>query len=129
MRAFFLWLGVSAVVWGGAAFGLDRYFGARPATVLVVVDTAFAMEGDWAAVGPLLDRIDNASYSQFALMGPRGPIHGPEAALSLGATQAYGTRDLSAVSGFGAGADRKILVTNAPDGELPDLPGWEVLRP
>ena len=129
MRAFLMWLAVSVAAWVGADRWFAAGFRADPQLVVVVLDTSFAMEGDWAAALRALDRLDNQPYAKFALYGPRGVIHGPADKLDAAGLRPYGARDFDGLSAIAGESDRNILVTNAGASDLTGVAGWEIVRP
>lgn len=134
MKAFFSWLAITLVAFGGLGGGYHLMLDSDPHRVLVVVDSSFGMKPDWNRVARVLDRIDNQRYSQFALATEKGPVHGYGRRLDAGRLTPYAPRDFSRLDSLGnaaelAGAEEYILVTNAPAGETGGLSGWTIVRP
>lgn len=134
MKAFFSWLAVTLVAFGGLGGSYHLVLNSNPHRVLVVVDSSFGMKPDWNRVPRILDKIDNQRYSQFALATEKGPVHGYKRRLEAGRMTPYAPRDFSLLDSLDnalelADADEYILVTNAPAGEIGGLGGWTVVRP
>ncbi len=134
MKAFFSWLAVTLIAFGGLGGGYHLALGGNPHRVLVVVDSSFGMKPDWSRIARILDTIDNRRYAQFALATEKGPVHGYERRLDAGRLTPYAPRDFSRLDSLDrapelAGAEEHILVTNAPAGETGGLSGWTIVRP
>ena len=134
MKAFFSWLIVTLVAFGGLGGGYHMVLAGDPHRVLVVVDSSFGMKADWGRVPRILDKIDNQRYSQFALATEKGPVHGYGRRLDAGRLTPYAPRDFSRLENLDnapelAGAEEYILVTNAPAAETGTPGGWTVIRP
>jgi hypothetical protein len=134
MKAFFSWLVVTLVAFGGLGGGYHLVLDGDPHRVLVVVDSSFGMKPDWGRVSRILDNIDNQRYSRFALATEKGPVHGYDRRLGAGRLTPYAPRDFSRLENLDnapelAGAEEYVLVTNAPAGETGGLGGWTIIRP
>lgn len=134
MKAFFSWLVVTLVAFGGLGGGYHLALDGDPHRVLVVVDSSFGMKPDWGRVSRILDKIDNQRYSQFALATEKGPVHGYGRRLDAGRLTPYAPRDFSRLENLDnapelAGAEEYVLVTNASGGETGGLSGWTIIRP
>lgn len=129
MRAFGIWLVASALCWIGAERLLDSHYGDNPQLIVVALDTSVAMEPAWTKIPALVRDLNDATYSQFVLHGPRGLLHGASDKIDLGQLRPYGPRSFDYLASIGAEGHRRILITNAPPAQLPALSGWEVLSP
>lgn len=134
MKPFLVWLIVAVVGFGGVGGYWHTTLSETPRHVLVVVDASYPMAPDWAAVNPVLHRLSDTRYATFALFTDKGKVHGWRSDLDLGATRPYAPRGLDrvlALSGIAEFelASRRILLTNAPAGELGNWSDWEIVRP
>jgi hypothetical protein len=134
MKAFFSWLAITLVAFGGLGGGYHMVLASDPHRVLVVVDSSFGMKADWGRVLRILDKIDDERYSRFALATEKGPVHGYKERLDAGRLTPYAPRDFSGLGSLEnapelAGAAEYVLVTNAPASETGGLSGWTVIRP
>lgn len=134
MKAFFSWLAITVASFAGLGGGYHLVLDRNPKHVLVVVDSSFAMKPDWSRIPGILDRIDDARYSLFALDTEKGPVHGYQRHLDGERLMPYAPRDLSKLKNISvqpefARADKYILVTNAPASATAGLDGWTIVRP
>lgn len=134
MKAFFSWLAVTLVSFGGLAGGYHLVLEGDPDRVLVVVDSSFAMKADWSRIPAVLDRLDDRRYARFALATEKGPVHGYRRYLDAARLRPYAPRDFARLGELDAapelaGAEERILVTNATASETANLKGWRIVRP
>ncbi len=133
MVAFGKWLAAACLVFGLAAAGYHAWLGAHPKRVLVVVDASYAMGPVWDQVPARLRTLSGARYTLYALATDKGPVHGWQPVLDLGAVRPYGPRRLSELgqrlpAAWQAEATAEWLFTNAGAQELPEGLDAEVVR-
>ena len=132
MGAFRNWLVLACCLFGLSAWGYHAYLLAWPKKVLVVLDSSYPMRPVWDQVPSLLRSVSGVRYSLYALATDKGPVHGWQPVLDLGATQPYAPRDLTDLSrrlpaAWQSEATATWLITNAPPAELPPNGGWTVM--
>jgi hypothetical protein len=130
MKPMAIWFAVFVIVFGafGAVYHLIRQ--GNPGKVFVVIDTSFEMDAVSSRLPGVLDDIDDARYTEFALATDKGMEHSWSPQLTLGPQSFYGPRDLSRITGFPevTEASELILVTTAGSDETAGFSGWEIVR-
>jgi hypothetical protein len=133
MTRFVLWLVLALVAFGGSAGGYHVYLTEHPRRVAVVVDTSYPMQSVWGRVPRILDELDEARYTEYALASDKRLIRSWSPTLHLALGQPYGPRDFSRLADPAAipelaAADQVVFITNAPAAETETLPNWRILR-
>jgi hypothetical protein len=133
MRAFGRWLKLAVCLFGLAAGGYHVYLGSHPKKVLVILDTSYPMSAVWDQVPSVLASIEASRYTIFALASDKGRIHGWRSTLELGRNVPYAPRylkDLRQQLGTAelGEASEVVLITNAPEKELPPSTGWKIVH-
>lgn len=134
MKAFAVWLGVALLAFGATALGAHVMLTAHPYRIAFVVDSSFGMSAAWPGVADVLRTAARRPYAEYAVVTEKGVVHAWSAQPNLHNTHPYAPRDLSRLKQMAASpplseADSIVLVTNAPPGDLTDLPAWTVRQP
>ncbi len=97
--------------------------------VFVVVDSSFPMREVWRQVPGELDRIDDQSYSEFALATEKDLIHSWQDRLRFRDSSVYAPCDFSEIDAYreAAEAGERILVTTSGSCPTDGLAGWTVV--
>ena len=133
MRAFGRWLMLAVCLFGLAAGGYHVYLAAHPKRVLVILDTSYPMSAVWDEVPSALASLEGSRYTVFALASDKGRIHGWRSTLELGRSAPYAPRYLKdlrqqlAMPELGE-ASQVVLITNAPEKELPSSGDWKIVH-
>jgi hypothetical protein len=133
MRAFGRWLMLALCLFGLAAGGYHVYLGLHPKRVLVIVDTSYPMSVVWEQVPSALASLEGSRYTEFALASDKGRIHGWRSTLDLGRSVPYAPRNLKDLrqqlqSPELGEASEIVLITNAPEKDLPASMGWKIVH-
>lgn len=131
MKAFVVWLAGFVLLFGGYSGATHLVRGRDPERVFVIVDSSFPMRSVWSQVPDVLDQIDDGRYSEYALATEKGPVHGWQHQLTLGATDAFAPCSFDRVTEFSliTQADRVVLITTEDSCDTSSLPsGWDVRK-
>ncbi len=109
------------------------YLGSHPKRVLVIVDTSYPMSAVWDQVPSALALLEGSRYMVFALASDKGRIHGWRSTLELGRNVPYAPRNLKDLRQQLPmpeleEASEIVLITNAPEKELPPSNGWKIVH-
>jgi hypothetical protein len=134
MKPFVMWLGIALASFAGLGGGYHLYLSENPHKLLVVVDASFAMQSDWSRVARNLSELQHRRYTTFSLFTEKGKVHGWSQRLHPGKISPYAPRDFSKLLGGASYAEmdeanERILITNAPSGELDAFDDWVIKRP
>lgn len=127
MKAFAIWIGVVALVFG--AFAVVTSLIRDTKQVFVVVDSSFPMEAVWFQVPDVLDAIDNEERAEFALATEKDAVHGWQRTLSLVGVEPFAPCDFSEIELYPevGQADELILVTTPTSCDTSSLEGWRII--
>lgn len=133
MKAFFVWIGISLAAFACAAVGYHVHLGENPRRTLVAIDDSHEMRKVWSQIPPMLDRLDETRYTQYALVTTKAKVHGWQPTLKLGAITPFAPRNLARLTGDARfadidDADRLVLLTNAPAPALDALTDFEIIH-
>jgi hypothetical protein len=128
------WLAALVCLIAVAGLGYDRYRVAYPKRILAIVDASYPMSTDWERIPDLLRALSPARYRVYALATDKGLIHSWRPDLRLGTIQPYAPRRLAELPNRlhlqeTEQADEILLITNAPETELPEGLSWRIVRP
>ena len=134
MKVIALWLASTLTAFAALAGGYHAYLDGDPRRVLVVIDASYEMKPVWHKLPSLMDSLDNARYSRFALTTEKSQVHGWRRTLNLGSTVPYAPRDFTNLAKGTQfpqveEAEEIILITNAPARDIEEFSGWTLIRP
>ncbi len=131
MKALGVWLAGFVLLFGGYSGVTHLVRDSDPESVFVIVDSSFQMREVWTQVPDVLDEIDDARYAEYALATEKGPVHGWQEQLTLGAADAFAPCGFDRVETYPlvAEADQVVVVTTEGSCETDSLPSdWVVRR-
>jgi len=129
MKAFAIWLGIVAVVFGG--YALITTMLRETNQVFVLVDSSFQMRPVWNDVQLELDRIDDEEHAEIALATEKEPVHGYQSELRLVGVEAFAPCTFDGIDQLpeAADADERILITTADNTcDASALTDWTIIE-
>jgi hypothetical protein len=133
MKPFITWLALALIAFGSMSGIYHYHLVQNPRKVLVALDTSYPMREVWYQVPAIFETFNQYRYTQFSLITDKNIAHTWSSSLEAVKVTPYAPRDLSQLAGTALypelkHADKRFLLTNAPEGETKNLEGWEVIR-